>query len=133
MATHLNGSATAEADASAAREEALMLLRRLEADRAESEARLVELGRTDPIKDVTGKSALDRAIDEARAMVAALDELTGQSAGGGANGRGGDPQGDTPAMNAVAGASVTSRGARPAFAGAARGAQLPTGEGGFER
>jgi hypothetical protein len=55
------------------------VLQRLLAERATLEQRLAEIGKPDPIKHVTGASALDRAVDTTRRMLeqtnAALGEL----------------------------------------------------------
>jgi len=46
------------------------LLERLEARRESSIERMRELGRVDPVQSVTGKTALEQAIDDARQMLA---------------------------------------------------------------
>jgi hypothetical protein len=57
------------------REQAGALLQRLLADRAGIEQRSAERGNLDPIKDLTGSSALDRAIARTREMIRHMDEL----------------------------------------------------------
>ncbi|MFO0872826.1 MAG: hypothetical protein U0575_02490 [Phycisphaerales bacterium] len=58
-----------------ARDRASTLLRSLVAERTKLEARLAEFGRRDPIKAVTGRSAIENAIASTRAMVCAMDRL----------------------------------------------------------
>lgn len=126
MATHPNGTQGQHADASATREEAIRLLRRLEADRADSEARLIELGRGDPIKDVTGKSSLDRAIEEAQAIVAQLEQMAKASGGGSpaASANGADHR-----MNGVGDAAKPASAGRPRPEWATAGASSRGGGG----
>jgi hypothetical protein len=57
------------------REQAGALLERLLEDRAGIEQRIAERGKLDPIKDLTGSSALDRAIARTREMIRHMDEL----------------------------------------------------------
>jgi hypothetical protein len=59
----------------ALREQAAGLLRRLLESREQSERRMAELGRRDPLKSLTGRSALDEAVANTRAMLASMDEL----------------------------------------------------------
>lgn len=54
------------------RHDAVALLRRLEADRERVDARLTETGRKDPIRELTGRGALDRAVEEVRSLLEAL-------------------------------------------------------------
>lgn len=56
------------------RETELMMLRLL-CDRKHSEQRDVELGRLDPLKELTGASSFDRAITSTQAMIEQLDSL----------------------------------------------------------
>lgn len=58
-----------------AREQAEEVLQRLLVDRRLSEQRFDEAGKKDPLKDLTGTSALERAIDATRQMMKHLDEL----------------------------------------------------------
>ncbi len=55
------------------RNEAARLLEQLRANRADSEQRLAELGQRDAVKLVTGRSAIERAIDTTRELIAAAD------------------------------------------------------------
>lgn len=63
------------------RDEAEGLLDRLIAERGAAERRLAEDGRHDPIKDLTGASAFDRAIESTRRMIGHMDELLIELAG----------------------------------------------------
>jgi len=63
------------ADATKMRCDAERLLKRLLAERAISEERCIENGKRDPIKQVTGASAMDVAIREARQMIEQLDAV----------------------------------------------------------
>jgi hypothetical protein len=56
------------------RELAGQLLRQLRIDRALSEQRLADNGRNDPIKIVTGHSALDDAIQSTEGLIKSIDE-----------------------------------------------------------
>ena len=58
--------------------EARALLTALKVDRARIESRLAEFGRTDPIVEVKGHSALDEAIETCQAAILTLDEMLGQ-------------------------------------------------------
>ncbi len=57
------------------RDQADALLDKLIAERTRSEHRLAEAGRTDPLKLVTGRSAIDNAIAATREMIRDADEL----------------------------------------------------------
>lgn len=57
------------------RTQTIDLLNRLMADREQSERRIAEMGKRDPIKAVTGRTALDAAIASTREMIAAMDRL----------------------------------------------------------
>lgn len=54
-------------------EEARELLASLKVDKSRIEARLAEFGRTDPIAEVKGHSALDEAITSCQEAIQALD------------------------------------------------------------
>ena len=66
------------ADLEALQVDARALLATLKVDRARIEARLAEFGRTDPIVEVKGYSALDEAIETCQASILKLDEMLGQ-------------------------------------------------------
>jgi hypothetical protein len=75
---HSHGEETSlldPAEAAALLPQARAMLAVLHADRAMIEARLGSLGRTDPIREVTGRSALDAAIAEASELVAELEAV----------------------------------------------------------
>ncbi len=57
------------------RDQADALLDKLIAERTRSERRLVEAGRRDPFKMITGRSAIDNAIAATRDMIRDVDEL----------------------------------------------------------
>ncbi len=57
------------------RTNARQLLSRMLADRAEIEQRLTESGRIDPVRVVTGRSALDATIHATQRMLAMLDRI----------------------------------------------------------
>jgi len=57
------------------RTQAGLLLRKLQIDRARSEKRCSEFGLRDPVKDLTGLSAIERAIVETKEAVTRMDEL----------------------------------------------------------
>ena len=57
------------------REQADALLRRLIAERTRSERRMAEAGRNDPMKVVTGRSAIENAITATREVIRDVDEL----------------------------------------------------------
>lgn len=61
------------------RDQADALLARLIKDRAMCEQRLAEKGQSDPIKVVTGRSAIDKAIAETRAVIRNVNELQSQT------------------------------------------------------
>jgi hypothetical protein len=65
------------------RQQAAALLKRLIADRDQSEQRHAELGKRDPLKSITGRSALDNAIVATRELIVRLDELLTQLNGHG--------------------------------------------------
>ena len=60
------------------RQQAAALLSRLIADRDQSEQRHAEQGKRDPLKSITGRSALDNAILATRELIVRLDELLAQ-------------------------------------------------------
>lgn len=62
-------------EAAVLRQQADGLLKRLLADRELSEQRLAASGKRDPIKTVTGVTALERAIASTRSMIADMDLL----------------------------------------------------------
>jgi hypothetical protein len=66
----------------AIRRDADQLLRTLVADRCRCEQKAGELGRADPMKAVTGRSAMDRAIAETQRLIAAMDGVLGECGGG---------------------------------------------------
>ncbi|MHC4811060.1 MAG: hypothetical protein ACYTEV_11950 [Planctomycetota bacterium] len=68
-------------DALAARNDAARLLEDLLRERAATEARLAEAGREDPIRMVTGRSALDRAIRSTQDVLARMDAMLLESGG----------------------------------------------------
>jgi hypothetical protein len=69
------------AEAMRLREEVGGLLNRLMADREASERRQAEAGKRDPMKFVTGKTALEEAIAKAREMICQVDVLLSQLTG----------------------------------------------------
>jgi hypothetical protein len=60
------------------RRQATDLLNRLIADREQSERRLAEAGKRDPMKFVTGRTAFDSAITSAKELIASMDNLLGR-------------------------------------------------------
>lgn len=68
-------------DACRLRDQTQALLDRLVADRAESEHRQHQAGRRDPLKVVTGRSALDQAIEAAREMLDRVNALANARTG----------------------------------------------------
>jgi hypothetical protein len=64
------------------RRQAGNLLDRLIVDRDLSEQRHAESGKRDPLKSVTGRSAMDNAITATRDLVGRLDELIAQMSDG---------------------------------------------------
>lgn len=68
-------------DAEAIREllaESRRVLAVLKAERSMLDGRLASLGRRDPIREVTGRSAIDLAIEEAAKVVAELESACGE-------------------------------------------------------
>ena len=63
----------------AVRDQADALLAKLIKDRAMCEQRLAEKGQADPIKVVTGRSAIDKAIAETRAVIDNVDKMHSNS------------------------------------------------------
>ena len=57
--------------------EARALLALLKVDRSRVEARLAEFGRTDPIAEVKGKSAMDEAVESCQSAIEQLDRMAG--------------------------------------------------------
>jgi hypothetical protein len=57
------------------RQQTSELLNRLVTDRDQIERRIAETGRRDPLKSVTGRTALDNAINSAREMIHRMDLL----------------------------------------------------------
>lgn len=51
----------------------------LKAERSMLDARLAALGRRDPIREVTGRSALDEAVERAAKAVAELEAASGEA------------------------------------------------------
>ncbi len=74
----LNGSASSPASTPAGRahERALAIAEQLERERRISEARLAELKQDDVLKRVTGTSALERAVAEARHIADELERAS---------------------------------------------------------
>ena len=64
------------------RRQAGCLLSKLQLDRQKSERRCLEFGFQDPIKDLTGLSAIERAIVETKHAVHRMDELICELQGG---------------------------------------------------
>jgi len=64
-----------------ARAQAEDVLQRLMVDRRLSEQRFAEAGKKDPLKDLTGKSALEGAIASTREVIAHLNELIAELEG----------------------------------------------------
>jgi hypothetical protein len=64
------------------------LLGQLRIDRALAEQRWAEAGRSDPIKSVTGRSAMDNAVCHTERMIHVLEDLPAEI-----DGQGGDPRG----------------------------------------
>jgi hypothetical protein len=59
----------------AALRRACALLESLEADRRQLDQRLVAGNRRDPMRVVTGRTSLDEAVDETRALIRQLDDM----------------------------------------------------------
>lgn len=51
----------------------------LKAERSMLDARLASLGRRDPIREVTGRTAIDAAIEQAARVVAELEAVCGEA------------------------------------------------------
>jgi len=62
-------------EATQLRQQAAELLQRLMADRELSERRSAETGKRDPMKFITGRTALDGAIASTREMIGQVDSL----------------------------------------------------------
>jgi hypothetical protein len=69
------------AEAAALRQEARDLLSRLMADREQSDRRAIESGKRDPMKAITGRTALENAIVATREMVRHMDLLLAEMDG----------------------------------------------------
>ena len=67
------------AEAALMRDEACRLLGRLMVERERSERRFAEAGRSDPLKVVTGRTAMDNAVDDTRDMIGHMDELLAET------------------------------------------------------
>jgi hypothetical protein len=83
----------------ATRRQADELLRALVRERAVSEERFRESGQSDPVKDITGTSALDRAVDRTRQMIREMDGLISHLKPGteiSVNGESGETRVNTP-------------------------------------
>ncbi len=72
--SHPNGLLN-DTEPDSVRDQADALLDKLIAERVRSERRLAEAGRADPLKLVTGRSAIDNAIAATREMIRDVDEL----------------------------------------------------------
>lgn len=68
------------------RRQADALLLRLLDNRDSIEQRILESGRCDPLKSITGRSAMDSVIDDMRDMISHADRLLGDSNGVGDTG-----------------------------------------------
>ena len=79
MSTTLTEQNTILQEANAAKVKAETLLRRLLAAREETNRRLKENDSRDPLEAVTGKSALDKAIDTTRELVRKLNSHVAES------------------------------------------------------
>jgi hypothetical protein len=66
-------------EASDAKSRADRLLRSLLEESALLESRLADSGRLDPIRAVSGRSAMDRAIESTRSILGAMDRLLRRS------------------------------------------------------
>lgn len=62
-------------ETSIARDEAEVLLRTLQEAKAQTERHLAEIKRSDPIKQVTGRSSLDKAIAETQRAIDAFNRV----------------------------------------------------------
>lgn len=67
------------AEAALMRDEACRLLDRLTLERDRCEQRFAEAGRSDPLKVVTGRTAMDNAVDDTRDMIRHMDELLAET------------------------------------------------------
>jgi hypothetical protein len=65
----------------AIRRQARALLDRLQTERESSERRLAETGKRDPMKFITGRTAMESAIAAAREMVQKMDQLLADMTG----------------------------------------------------
>jgi hypothetical protein len=63
------------------RQRAGVLLDDLIVDQRQSEKRMAAAGKRDPIKHLTGSSALDRAIEMTKQMIRSMDELIAELRG----------------------------------------------------
>ena len=73
MPIHPPPTSGARTEASTLRQQADDLLQRLLADRDTSEQRLAVSGKRDPLKTVTGFTAIERAIQDTRGIIAEMD------------------------------------------------------------
>lgn len=72
---------TASATEAEVRRKAEAVLASLMAAKAECDKQLADLRRTDPMKQVTGKSSLEEAIASTKRLLADLDKLAGDMRG----------------------------------------------------
>jgi hypothetical protein len=84
MPIHPPLTSGARTQASTLRRQADDLLQRLMADRETSEQRLAVSGKRDPLKTVTGSTAIERAIQDTRGMIAEMDLMLAGIEGGAA-------------------------------------------------
>jgi len=77
--TTSSDSTCSATEAQRLRQDAQRLLSALMRERVRSQERLKELGRRDPIREVTGQGAMDRAVTEARSLLAHLDSMVEQA------------------------------------------------------
>jgi hypothetical protein len=75
MVNHTELSRLSLAEAFKLREQANDLLNRLILDREQSERRLAETGKRDPMKFITGRTALEGAISTTRQLIHEMDAL----------------------------------------------------------
>jgi len=71
--SRLRSGDAAKPDLARLRAQADQVLAELLIDRDQSESRTQVAGHADPIRRVTGRSALDRAVEETRALLARID------------------------------------------------------------